>query len=502
MPKRDSNGLSGAAYSSKAGPRSQSTGTMEAVASLAILAVIACTLAADQAARPGHGYFSFMDLVAGLGAAALAFRALHRSRNAPRFASCQDIVESAGPMVMTIGFDGVITHVNPAAERLLGYFAGELVGKPRTADILAPGEGPRLIAELQRLTGVEPDPNLAPAELLNALMDTIHRMPPSQVPSFEGQFLRKDGTLLPVTLSISALRDEQAALKGLVIVALEQSGTLRQDQALRESQERYRDLFENSNEFIATLSTSGRFLYANPAWRRAFGVTHSELMSLDSFETLFEGDCRMEVATLFRRALDGEVIDRVTLRNLTAEGRVMEFELSLSQRQKAGSPLAIRCLLRDVTQQKLREHRLALQLVVSQIVGENSSPELAAMRIVEAVCVSQGWDTGIKWEVNADENRLEFSTAWSSPGPDADALVQESTGRSLAPGEDLPGRVWKEGRAHWIADLARAAKGPRIESALAHGMASGWAVPVRVGNRSLAVLEFYCRHRLREDPQA
>lgn len=502
MPDHDSNGVSKAATGSRGRPQPQPPGTIEAVTSLAILAVIACSLAADQAHWPGHGYLSFMDIVAGLGAAALAFRALHRSRSAPQKASCQDILESAGPMVISIGLDGAISHMNPAAERVLGYFAGEMVGKPRTAEILGPGEGPRLVNELQRLTGAEPDPGLAGAELLHALIETVRRLPPSQVPSFEAHFRRKDGALLPVTLHISALRDQQAGLKGLVVVALDQSGTLRQDQALRESQERYRDLFENSNEMIATLSTTGRFLYANPAWRRAFLATHAELTALESFETLFDGECRMEVASLFRRALECEVIDRAPLRNLTAEGRVMEFELSLSQRQKAGNPVAIRCLLRDVTQQKQREHRMSLQLMVSQIVGENSSPEQAAMRIIEAACVSQGWDAGIKWEVNADDNRLEFSTAWSSPGPNADALVQESAGRSLAPGEDLPGRVWQEGRAHWIADLALAPKTPRILSAMARGMASGSAVPVRVGNKSLAVLEFYCHHRLREDPQA
>ena len=480
----------------------QSPGAMEAVASLALLAVIACSLAADQANWPGHGFLSFVDLVAGLGAAALAFRALHRSRSSPHNNSFQNIFESSGPMVMTVDVDGAIAHMNPAAERLLGYFAGELVGKPRTADILAPGEGPRLIAELQRLTGVEPDPNLSGAELLTALMETVRRMPPSQVPSFEGQLRRKDGSLCPVMLHVSALRDEQAAMNGLVVVAFDQTATLHQDQALRESQERYRDLFENANEMIATLSTSGRFLYANPAWRRAFGLTHAELMALESFEVLFSDECRIEVASLFRRALDSELIERAPLRNLTAEGRVMEFELSLSQRQKAGNPLAIRCLLRDVTQQKLREHRLALQLMVSQIVGENSSPELASMRILEAVCVSQGWDAAIKWEVNEEENRLEFSTAWSTPGRSADALAQESTGRSVASGEELPGRVWQEGRAHWITDLARAPKSPRNDAALTHGMASGWAVPVRVGNKTLAVLEFYCHHRLREDSDA
>ena len=92
------------------------------------------------------------------------------------------------------------------------------------------------------------------------------------MPSFDAQLRRKDGELIPVTLHISALRDSGGAVTGLVAVAVDQAATLRQEQALRESQERYRDLFENSSEMIATLSPAGKFLYANPAWKRCFGM--------------------------------------------------------------------------------------------------------------------------------------------------------------------------------------------------------------------------------------
>ena len=64
-------------------------------------------------------------------------------------------------------------------------------------------------------------------------MNSVRALPPSQVPSFEAQFRRKDGTILPVTLHISALRDEEGAMEGLVVMALDQSATLRQEQALR-----------------------------------------------------------------------------------------------------------------------------------------------------------------------------------------------------------------------------------------------------------------------------
>ena len=128
------------------------------------------------------------------------------------------------------------------------------------------------------------------------LMNSVRALPPSQVPSFEAQFRRKDGTILPVTLHISALRDGRGSMQGLVVVALDRSATLRQEQAQRESQERYRDLFENSSEMIATLSTGGQFLYANPAWKRGFGLDNASLLALNSFEELFGPGCRTEVA--------------------------------------------------------------------------------------------------------------------------------------------------------------------------------------------------------------
>ncbi len=75
-----------------------------------------------------------------------------------------------------------------------------------------------------------------------------------------------------------------------------------------------------------------------------------------------------------RRALDGEQVNRVPLRHHTPDGRVLELELTLSQRQKTGNPLAVRCLLRDVTQQKQREHRLALQLIGQPNRGRKQLP--------------------------------------------------------------------------------------------------------------------------------
>jgi PAS domain S-box-containing protein len=412
------------------------------------------------------------------------------------------IVDSAGPMVVALNADGTILHLNPAAERLLGYYASELVGQKYTVDILAPGEGRRVAAELLRLCGREFPAQLSRAERLTAVMEAVCALPPSQVPSFETRCRRKDGSTVPVMVQVSALRDTDGAMCGLVLVGVDQTATLGQQQALRESQERYRDLFENSSEMIATLSPGGQFLYANPAWKQSFDLDPEMLMARGFFLDVFHEECRAQVKELFRQALDGYAAERVALRNPTADGRVLELELSLSRRQKAGNPLAVRCLLRDVTQQKQREHRLALQLAVSQIMAENPTIATAAERVLEVLCVTQEWDLGVLWEVDALWNRLVFSTAWGAPGLQTESMIRQSVGLHTMASSELADRAWEKGRTVWLRDLTEAETDARIATAIRHGMASGWAIPVRVGNHVLAVLEFYCRRQLREDEEA
>ena len=411
----------------------------------------------------------------------------------------KDMLDSAGTMVVAIDLDGRLTYVNPAAERLLGYHAAELLNQPTTTELLAPGEEKRLVSEVRRLYSMQKAGDETPSGKLETYAEVVQSLAPSQVPSFETHLRRKDGTLFPVRLHISTLRTRTGVPNGLVAVALDQTVSGAHGEGMRIPRDRYRDLFENSSEMIATLDLTGKFLYANPAWRKCFRLDRNAPLERESFGEVFGADCRDEAMALLKRALEGVTIDRAPLRSETSDGRVLELEMSLHQRRRAGKPLAVQCLLHDMTQQKQREHRLALQLVVSQIVAENVSAEIATKRVLEALCISQGWDVAVKWDVNAEENRLEFSTAYGVPGKEAEGLIQESMGVTLTPGSSLAGRAWKEGRLVWAADLSAQPTGPRMQSAMRSRMASGWAAPVQVGNNVLAVLEFYCHMKLRED---
>ncbi len=471
--------------------------------------ILAISVGAALARLFPHFRWESLPVVAAIVATALFALLLNRrllragalSDGPPIAEGLRELLDSAGPAVIALDLGGRLIYCNPATERVLGYRAAELLEKWGTVEILAPGEPERLLAEMQKICRVDRPAETTRAGLMSAYLQCVRMLAPSMVPSFDAKVRRRDGVQIPVTLHISALRDAAGELTGMVAVAVDQSENLHREQVQRESQERYRDLFEHSTEMIATLSPAGQFLYANPAWKRCFGLEQTALLDLHSFEELFSEGVRVEVAALFRRALDGELVERVPLRQNTPDGRVLELEMSLSRRQKTGVPLAVRCLMRDVTQQKHRENRLALQLAVSQIVGENAV-ESEGMRILEALCLSQGWDVAIEWLIGAEQKHLEFGTAWGTPGREAEALIQGSMGLALAGSGELPERAWKEGRSVWVTDLAKAPVTARITAALNQNMVSGWAVPVRAGSRVLAVLEFYCRFRLREDREA
>jgi len=125
----------------------------------------------------------------------------------------RELLDSAGPMVMAANLEGRFTFVNPAMERVLGYHATELLEMANAGMILAPDEGARLVHEIVKISGVHPDESL-PNGTMAELLESVRALPPSQVPSFDAQVRRKDGTLVAVVYSASAKSNNMVAIGG------------------------------------------------------------------------------------------------------------------------------------------------------------------------------------------------------------------------------------------------------------------------------------------------
>jgi len=416
----------------------------------------------------------------------------------------RSILESAGPMILATDLDGRFTAFNPSAERMLGYSKEEMLGRARFEDIFPEGNLRRVGRQLVMNLNLSLDPLAESDDPENPLRDYVEYVssfPPNRVRGFELEYKRKDGSTFPGMVYLSAIREPEGSVTGLLAICTDLSAAKRTEHALRESQERYRDLFENSNEMIATLSPRGRYLYVNPAWQSHFGLGADDFEGLISFESAFPPETQATAAALFRRALTGERVERVSLRFHGAQGRFTEVEGNLSCRQEDGQPVSVRCLFRDVTQERQRERQMAMQLLVAQLVGESTRPEQALPRVLESLGTSLGWDVAIIWRVDEEQQYLSYHAGWYAPGHAYQEFGRGNIGHILTRGEDIPGRVWSARRAFWIVDLRRDASFGRLEAAEASGLITGWSVPVRVGNKVIAVLEFFSHEQQKEDPE-
>lgn len=101
--------------------------------------------------------------------------------------------------------------------------------------------------------------------------------------------IRADGSSVPVEATTSVFEDEHGNRRSSVILR-DISESLRREQALRASEDRYRALFENSTDAILIGNPDGRAFDANPAAERLFGLSREELCDLDREDMLDPDD--------------------------------------------------------------------------------------------------------------------------------------------------------------------------------------------------------------------
>jgi PAS domain S-box-containing protein len=442
-----------------------------------------------------------------VGIALSGFRLVIRQRQGERQLQSvarlhRSILDSAGPMMIACDLEGRISLFNPAAERMLGYRAMDVLEKLTAADLFPESEmlrvGEQLSSSVPNRTQPEVPANTAPALL--PYVRYVASFPSSRVRGFEMRYRRQDGSTFPAMVYLSAVRSSAGAVEGLVSIAVDLSATRRAEHALRESEERYRDLFDNSSEMIATLSPRGRYLYVNPAWQSLFGMDSSQFEALIGFESAFPPEIQAEAAALFHKALHGVHVEQHPLRLHNASGETVEVEASLSCRREDSGPVSVRCIFRDVTQQNRRERRLRIQLVVSQIIAETTSLEEGLSHVLQALCDNFSCEFAALWSVDEAQHSLRPLITWHAPGRSSEDLLQETRALVLSRGEGLPGMAWSLGKPCWIADIRHNPAFNRRAAARLNGYTSGWAVPVRVGNQVIAVVECLSRQMVREDP--
>lgn len=205
--------------------------------------------------------------IAGALAAAMRSRRLHNEaseRLAEEHARLQGVLDSARQLsIIATDLEGRITLFSPGAERLLGYRAPEMLGKTPVV-IHLPEEmdarGAELAVSLGRpVTGFDTFVAMARGGSLD---------------NREWTYVRKDGSRLPVDLTITALRGADGRVNGFLGIASDISTRKKSEMQMR----KLSAAVKNSPTSILITDQAGRIEYANPKFVELTGYTLAELI--------------------------------------------------------------------------------------------------------------------------------------------------------------------------------------------------------------------------------
>ncbi|HTY26374.1 MAG TPA: PAS domain S-box protein [Desulfomonilaceae bacterium] len=170
-------------------------------------------------------------------------------------------------------------------------------------------------------------------------------------------------------VSVSPLRNSRGELTGSVHVAHNITNRKRAEEALRESEARYRDLFENSSDIIYTHDLEGKFTSVNEAGKRILGYPTEEYRTF-SFRDILDPEYIPIAAEQLRRKFQNG-IERTGPYELLArhkDGTLHWFEVTSRIIKDQGKPLAVHGTARDITDRKRDEERLKASLREKEVL--------------------------------------------------------------------------------------------------------------------------------------
>jgi PAS domain S-box-containing protein len=247
----------------------------------------------------------------------------------------RSLFEYGEDLIVACRLDGTITNVNRAIEKTLGWSRQELIGHS-IGLIVTPASVELGQERVRRALAGEKLPKI-----------------------FELEAVRRDGTLVPTEGWAHFIRDAEGRPIEQLGVFRDITERRRAEEAIRESEERYRSLFDNANDSILTFTLDGVVTSVNRAYERLTGWTRDELIGLN-WGVLIAPVDRERMAERTRRALAGEKLPSLfEVRTLCKDDRVVPLEgRTRMQRDRDGRPTGFQGIYRDITERKRADEAL------------------------------------------------------------------------------------------------------------------------------------------------
>jgi diguanylate cyclase (GGDEF)-like protein/PAS domain S-box-containing protein len=199
--------------------------------------------------------------------------------------------------------------------------------------------------------------DIRPAEELPAMEEALRNAEPRRGP-VHFRHRKKDGTLIDA--EITSFEFVSGGRRSRLVIAQDVTTRMRAEDELRQSEERYRELFENANDVVYTHDLEGIVTSMNLAGERVSGYSRDEIIGHHIHDLLVPED-RDRAGEAMDRKLRGETAAtfyEITMRS--KNGRPIPLELSTRLIYRDGKPVGVQGVGRDVSERKDSEARYRL----------------------------------------------------------------------------------------------------------------------------------------------
>ncbi len=245
----------------------------------------------------------------------------------------RSVVEFTSDAIINVDSSGTIIYWNKAAAKIFGYSPDKVIGRPLRILV------PERVREMFRV-GLERMISTEKSEPFGGTLEVVG--------------LGKGGNEFPIEMTYSAWESKE----GLVFTAIARDITERKraEEALRESEERFRGIIENALFGYYRVGKDGLWQYVSPEWERMHGYSHQEIVG-KHFDVTQPEKAKEQARENVRRVLSGETMTGEFGRH-RKDGSIEYHSFNIQPVYQHGAIVAIEGFINDITERKRAEEAL------------------------------------------------------------------------------------------------------------------------------------------------
>ncbi len=270
---------------------------------------------------------------------------------------------------------------------------------------------------------------------------------------------------------------------------------------VRQGEERLRSIVNTMTDALFTVDSAGRIQTSNAAAQALFGFSTVELDQLKIDCIVGFSESQKDVLGHINKVLaQGELglQEKVEFEGCRKDTSKFDGEASITKIEQDAETLYT-FIVRDISDwkksdQKLRNSKEASDLLgrIAVAVNEGKTIDDGLQACLKEVCTYLNWPIGHVYLLDEEKNELVSANIWhidASRNLDAFKDVTERT--NFKAGQGLPGRVLASRGPAWIKNVSEDNNSPRAHMTEEIGVKAGVALPLVIGRKINAVLEFY-----------